>query len=175
MMVSLLLFLFTASGIALATSFQLHRDMPRVKCKSTRITETKILCRFATGHPVSAYDLKIRLFTKYLAIVSSGTIAAAVSNLGKILKIKIMYNDNVKLGSANAVQGAIKASSINESKEAALLIQRCLNKMNEIELLAKDGNYDSIGKILASPDFQGIENASSILVRSDALTADEKV
>ena len=47
--------------------------------------------------------------------------------------------------------------------------------MSDIDAFAKDGNYDAIGKILASSDFQSIESASTILVRSDALSADEKV
>ena len=55
------------------------------------------------------------------------------------------------------------------------MIQKCLKRMTEIDTLAKEGNYDDIGKILATSDFQSIESASTVLVRSDALSADEKV
>lgn len=85
------------------------------------------------------------------------------------------YVLNKFAGVVNAVQGAIKPSSIEEAKAAAALIQRCLKQMAEIDALAKDSNYDAIGKILASADFQSIESASTVLVRSDALSADEKV
>lgn len=75
----------------------------------------------------------------------------------------------------NAVQGTIKPSSLEEAKAAAALIQRCLKRMAEIDTLAKESNYDAIGKILASADFLSIESAFTVLVRSDAISADEKV
>ena len=78
-------------------------------------------------------------------------------------------------GIVNAVQGTIKPSSLEEAKAAAALIQRCLKRMAEIDILAKDRNYDEIGKILATADFQSIESASTVLVRSDALSADDRV
>ena len=76
---------------------------------------------------------------------------------------------------ASAVQGSIKSSSLQETKAAASLIKRCIDSMVQIETLSREGNYDAIGKILASADFQNIESAATVLVRSDLLTADEKV
>lgn len=75
----------------------------------------------------------------------------------------------------HAVQGSIKTSSLEETKAAASLVKRCVDSLNEMEKAAKNGDYETVGKLMASNDFQNFENAATILVRSDQLTADEKV
>mmetsp|Transcript_7987 Transcript_7987/g.13270 ORF Transcript_7987/g.13270 Transcript_7987/m.13270 type:complete len:226 (+) Transcript_7987:33-710(+) len=74
-----------------------------------------------------------------------------------------------------AVQGSIKTSTVEESKSAVTTVKKCLDGVGKMDALAAKGDYAEIGKLLSAQEFQDFEKAATVLVRSDALTADEKV
>lgn len=75
---------------------------------------------------------------------------------------------------AQAVQGSIKPSSLAETKESIILLQSCIESVKQMEADASAGDFQAVGDKLSAKNFKGLENAATIMVRSDALTADEK-
>ena len=76
---------------------------------------------------------------------------------------------------ANAAQGTLKSSTLAEAKEAAMVVKKCLDGTLLMEKVASSGDYDTVGEILSRREYQEFEKAASVLVRSDELTADEKI
>lgn len=75
---------------------------------------------------------------------------------------------------SKAVQGAIKPSSYAESFEALINLKKCRDSLKQIESMKESKKYQDIGNILSASEFKSFESALTTIVRSDALTADEK-
>ena len=76
---------------------------------------------------------------------------------------------------ANAVQGSIKSSTLQESKDAVSQIKSCLSALNSMDALVASGDFQKIADILSGPPFSTLESSTGVLVRSDALTPEDKV
>lgn len=74
-----------------------------------------------------------------------------------------------------AVQGNIKTSTLEEAKLAAKNIKMCLDRIKDMENASSKGDWQLIGDILSSDFYQNFENSAGIVVRSDILTAEDKV
>lgn len=79
------------------------------------------------------------------------------------------------VSSARADQGSIKSSTLEESKAAALQVKACLDGLKQMDVLADKKDFQAIGDMLSTPSFQKFESAATVLVRSDAISADDKV
>ena len=75
---------------------------------------------------------------------------------------------------AQAVQGSIKPSSLAETKESILVLQSCIESVKQMETDATAGDYQAVADKLSAKNFKALENAATVMVRSDALTSDEK-
>lgn len=75
---------------------------------------------------------------------------------------------------AQAVQGSIKPSSLAETKESILVLQSCIESVKQMESDASAGDYQAVADKLSAKNFKALENAATVMVRSDALTSDEK-
>ena len=87
----------------------------------------------------------------------------------------ILATQSISNKPAQAVSGAIKTSSLQESKDAVTVVKKCLDGIISMENSLQKSDYDEIGRILSGSEYQEFEKAATILVRSDLLTADEKV
>jgi hypothetical protein len=74
-----------------------------------------------------------------------------------------------------ADQGSIKSSTLEESKKAALQVKTCLEGLKQMDSLVEKKDFQAIGDLLSTPAFQKFESAATVLVRSEALSADDKV
>ena len=75
---------------------------------------------------------------------------------------------------AQAVQGSIKPSTLAETKESILVLQSCIESVKQMETDATAGDYQAVADKLSAKNFKALENAATVMVRSDALTSDEK-
>lgn len=78
-------------------------------------------------------------------------------------------------GFANAVQGSIKSSTTEETRLAVKQIKGCLDQVKEMQVLANQGEYQKIADILSTPAFSTLDNAASVVVRSDLLSSEDKI
>ena len=76
---------------------------------------------------------------------------------------------------AFAVSGSIKSSTLAESKEAVGVVKKCIDSVVDMERAVAAGDYNEVGRLLSGKEFLDFEKAATVLVRSDALNADEKV
>eukprot|EP01041_Mallomonas_annulata_P004393 gene4393-8742_t len=76
---------------------------------------------------------------------------------------------------ANAAKGAIKVSTLEEAKFAVQDIKKCLDGMSEMKTAAEKKEYQIIADMLSKPPYTNFEEAASIVVRSDAITPDDKI
>jgi hypothetical protein len=76
---------------------------------------------------------------------------------------------------AFAVSGSIKSSTLAESKEAVGVVKKCIDSLVDMERAVAAGDYNEMGRLLSGKEFLEFEKAATVLVRSDALNADEKV
>lgn len=74
-----------------------------------------------------------------------------------------------------AAQGAIKTSTLEESKEAVKSIQLVLENVNSFDKLAETKEFDKIAELLSSKPFQAFSDSCQTLVRSEAISAEDKV
>ena len=74
-----------------------------------------------------------------------------------------------------AVSGSIKSSTLAESKEAVGVVKKCIDSVVDMERAVSAGDYNEVGRLLSGKEFLDFEKAATVLVRSDALNADEKV
>ena len=87
----------------------------------------------------------------------------------------IIATQSMIIKPVHAVSGAIKSSSSQQSKDAVSVVKKCLDGITNMEAALLKSDYDEIGRILSGSEYQDFEKASTILVRSDLLTSDEKV
>jgi hypothetical protein len=118
--------------------------------------------RSYSGVPKSARDESVSRAKKSFGLIIGGSLAALISTQPLV-------------GVARAAAGGLKTSSLQESKAAASTVKKCLDGVNSMEALAGKGDYEGIGKLLSAAEFQDFEKAATVLVRSEALSADEKV
>jgi len=76
---------------------------------------------------------------------------------------------------AFAVQGSIKASTLDESKTAVREIQKVLTGIESVNGLADKKDFQAIADILASPPFLKFDEYCQTLVRSEVVSAEDKV
>jgi len=126
-------------------------------------------------HNKEIYHQHLKNVISLTAFVTTNNLFVTRGKFKMLQHVTLESQISISNATALAVQGAIKTTSVDESKAAARLIERCLKSMNEMETLARESNFDAIGKIVANPDFLNFENAATLLVRSDLLTSDEKV
>lgn len=81
----------------------------------------------------------------------------------------------IQIRPSYAMQGQIKPSSIEEAKAAVNQVKHCLEAIELMEIAALSNEYQKIGDILSNSIFQTFENAATILVRSDALSSEDKI
>jgi hypothetical protein len=115
-----------------------------------------------SGLPKSVRDESFSRTKKNVGLIVGGSLAALVSTRPFI-------------GAARAAAGGLKTSSLQESKAAVQTVKKCLDGVNSMEALASKGDYEGIAKIASGAEFQDFEKAATVLVRSEALSADEKV
>mmetsp|Transcript_24633 Transcript_24633/g.35348 ORF Transcript_24633/g.35348 Transcript_24633/m.35348 type:complete len:206 (+) Transcript_24633:53-670(+) len=64
--------------------------------------------------------------------------------------------------------------SVNETRNAALLVQRCLKNVKEMEIAEKNSNVTRIETILQSSDFNFFDQATTLLLQSSLLNNVDK-
>lgn len=74
-----------------------------------------------------------------------------------------------------AVKGSVAISSLQDTKKAVQVISEARDSTTEMIKLADSSDYATIAKLLNAKCFLQIEDAFSTLVRSDAITAEDKV
>lgn len=74
-----------------------------------------------------------------------------------------------------AVQGNIKVSSLEEAKYATQQIKLALDNIDKMNVLASNQKYPEIVILFNGDEFRKFDDIANTLVRSDALTPDEKV
>ena len=82
---------------------------------------------------------------------------------------------NTSLRKVEAAQGAIKPSTLEETKSAVKDIQSILDDVNTIPTKADKKEFQEIADVLGGKKFQSFSDSCQILVRSDAVSADDKV
>lgn len=104
--------------------------------------------------------------------------SASIEPMKKIKGVIGGFLSGTMLGVSSARRravAAVKASTLEESKEAARLVKKCIEGIDLMEKAAASGDYAEVARIMGSPEYRNFESAATILVRSDELTADEKV
>lgn len=76
---------------------------------------------------------------------------------------------------AHAAQGAIKPSTIEETKMAVKAIQEVLDSVQSVDGLVEKKDFDVVAAMFATKAFSEFANNCQTLVRSDAISADDKV
>ena len=74
-----------------------------------------------------------------------------------------------------AAQGSIKVSTLDETKGAVREIQKVLTGLESVNDLVDKKDFQGIVDTLASPPFQKFDEYCQTLVRSDAVSAEDKV
>jgi len=74
-----------------------------------------------------------------------------------------------------AVQGKIVPASKEESKESVIQLKLAMSKMEDISNLAAKSEYQKIGDILSEKPFTNFDSLMNVLVRSQELSAEDKV
>lgn len=80
----------------------------------------------------------------------------------------------VPTSAALAVQGSIKSSTLAETKSAVEQIKICLDGIRTMEEAASKQEWQVIGDLLSTKPYMKFEDAATILVRSDAVSAEDK-
>ena len=75
---------------------------------------------------------------------------------------------------AFAVQGSIKASTLAETKLAVEQVKTCLDGLRSMEEAASKQEWQVIGDLLSTKPYMKFEEAATILVRSDNVSAEDK-
>ena len=85
-----------------------------------------------------------------------------------------MYNQNLEKTLAVPILGNIPTSSditTDEARNAALMVQRCLKQVREMELAYKDSDLQKVERILmSSTDFKYFEQAANLLLQTEMLS-----
>ncbi len=76
---------------------------------------------------------------------------------------------------AYAVQGKIVPSTKEEARESVKQLKLAMTKMNEISNLASKSEYQKIGDILSDKPFTNFDTLMNVLVRSQELSAEDKI
>ena len=92
----------------------------------------------------------------FLSVISSATISSIPS---------------ISLAS----QGAIKSSTLQESKDAVKSIQIVLDDVNSFDKLVEKKEFETIAEKLSSKPFQTFSDSCQTLVRSEVVSAEDKV
>lgn len=107
--------------------------------------------------------------------ISSASITRPSAALAPLSKLAFAAAIIAKPLKATAVQGSVKAATLAESKVAAKQIQDCLEGISKMEKLASGGEYQKVADVYSTPTFSTLETAAGVLVRSEALSPDDKV
>lgn len=81
----------------------------------------------------------------------------------------------LKSDAASAVKGAVQSSSLADTKIAVETIVKARDATNDMDKMANGGDYSSIAKLLNSKTFGDLEVAFTTLVRSDAISSEDKL
>ena len=81
----------------------------------------------------------------------------------------------VSSNKAYAVQGKIVPSTKEEARESVQQLKLAMTKMNEISNLASKSEYQKIGDILSAKPFTNFDTLMNVLVRSQELSAEDKI
>ena len=74
-----------------------------------------------------------------------------------------------------AVQGKVGASSLEDAKAAVKIIQAARDSTSDMDKLASENDYAGVAKLLNAKQFQDLESSFTILVRSDAISSEDKI
>ena len=74
-----------------------------------------------------------------------------------------------------AVQGTVKATPLEETKVAIKKLKAALDGIGPMTDFAKRDEFTKVAEILARDEYSDFDNIATLIVRSDALTQDEKV
>lgn len=85
----------------------------------------------------------------------------------------VLVNNNVNV--VNAVQGKITPATKEEARDSVQQLKLAMTKMNEISALASKSEYQKIGDILSDKPFSNFDALMNILVRSQELSAEDKI
>ena len=69
----------------------------------------------------------------------------------------------------------IQNITVDEARNAALMVQRCLKQVKEMELALRDSNLSKVENILHSGDFKYFEQAANMLLQSEVIGLSDKV
>lgn len=103
------------------------------------------------------------------------TINARQKNIVNRVVTGIVGTVLVSSNKAHAVQGKIVPSTKEEARESAQQLKLAMTKMNEISNLASKSEYQKIGDILSDKPFTNFDTLMNTLVRSQELSAEDKV
>lgn len=106
---------------------------------------------------------------------SKSLIMKSLLRLTTVSTIILASTPAINLYPVLADQGAIKTSTLAETKAAILQVKACIEGLNEMEQAANKGDYPLVAKILSSSPYETFEKAATVIVRSDKLTAEDKV
>ena len=146
----------------MTTQFQLLSATPKMQSTLLRILFLFLVVVFACGwlqRPTSIRNLakleKTRKISRIATLVTASTLLRAPK--------------------VHAVQGKVGASSLEETKVAVKTIQAARDGTNDMDKLAAAKDYAGIAKLLNEKQFQELEPAFTTLVRSDAISSEDKV
>ena len=104
--------------------------------------------------------------------------ARKASQISKVTRVSTLLTANALLSlpqPSRAVQGKVGTSSLEDTKAAVRTIQAARDSTNDMEKLAYDNDYAGVAKLLNSKLFRDLEPAFTTLVRSDAISSEDKI
>lgn len=78
-------------------------------------------------------------------------------------------------GAVHAVQGTVKATPLEDTKAAIKKLKAALDGIAPMTDFANKDEFSKVAEILSRNEYSDFENIATLIVRSDALTQDEKV
>lgn len=129
-------------------------------CRHSKLVHTKQTSLAAFNDldvaPKSSRDSQLQSFWSVAKFVSTAAIVALPTS------------------AAFAVQGSIKPSTLAETKDAVNQLKTCLDGLRIMEEAASKQEWQVIGDLLSTKPYMKFEDAATTLVRSDAVSAEDK-
>eukprot|EP01036_Dinobryon_divergens_P027421 gene27421-36194_t len=115
-------------------------------------------------NPISISSIPKQRFGQMLGIIFGASSLALTASSEKTLAVPV---------------GNIPTSSditTDEARNAALMVQRCLKQVREMELAYKEADLQKVERILTSTnDFKYFEQAANVLLQTEMLSMGDKV
>lgn len=94
------------------------------------------------------------------------------SQIATLLTVSVLLKSPQQI---HAIQGKVGISSLEDTKAAVRTIQAVRDSTNDMEKLALEKDYSGVAKLLNTKQFQDLEPAFTTLVRSDAISSEDKI